>query len=340
MDLFFRFLCGIYGNAPVKRVTSGMYFFVLVFILASWSLVPISAYTPPPSNRTDILLDTNWKFIKSDVAGAQIASFNDATWTLLNLPHTWNNLDGQDGGGNYYRGVGWYRKHFTVSSDLAGRSLFLRFDGSNQVADVYLNGTLLGQHKGGFSAFCYNISSLITVGADNVLAVKVTNANNNDIPPLSADFTFFGGIYRSVHLLATDNLAITPLDYASSGIYIKPSAVSASSASLTITAIIRNGNALSKIAAVTAVVVNAAGTTAATLTGSQTIAAGQQSSIILTGTIANPHLWNGLADPYCYTVYVQVSDGTATTDVVTQPLGLRTFSVDPANGFFLKRLIS
>jgi beta-galactosidase len=310
--------------------------YCLVFLLlCAVTHLPTFAYTPPASNRAIVNLDSTWKFNLADVSGAQNISFNDAAWTSINLPHTWNNLDGQDGGGNYYRGIGWYRKHFTVSSSYSGRKLYLKFSGANQVADVYVNGTLIGEHKGGYAAFCFDITSAAIVGADNVLAVKVNNASSTDIPPLSADYTFFGGIYRDVNLLVTDLLAVTPLDYASPGVYCKTPAVSASSATIRIVSKIRNANTSAKTTTVTTVIADASGATVATLTGSQSIAASSSYDFVQSTTIATPHLWNGFANPYLYRVYVQVSDGTTTTDVVDQPLGIRFFSVDPNNGFYL-----
>jgi beta-galactosidase len=305
-------------------------------VLLLWLIVSyVSAYTPPASNRVLINIDTSWKFNRADAANAQTSAFNDAAWTTINLPHTWNNIDGQDGGGNYYRGVGWYRKHFTVNSTYSGRTVYIKFDGVNQVADVYINGTLIGEHKGGFAGFCYDISSMITFGADNLLAVKVTNAANDAIPPLSADFTFFGGIYRDVNLLVTDKLAVTALDYGSPGVYCKTPAVSATSATVNIVSKIRNANPAAKTATITSIIADASGATVATLTGSQSIAAGSTFDFVQSTAISSPHLWNGLNDPYLYHVYVQISDGSTTTDVVDQPLGLRYFTINPNTGFSL-----
>jgi beta-galactosidase len=295
----------------------------------------LTAFSQTTTLRQDLLLDTNWKFIKSDVTGAEGISFSDAAWTTISLPHTWNNIDGQDGGSNYYRGIGWYRKHFTVASAEAGRGIFLKFDGANIVTDVYLNGTALGTHKGGFGAFCFDVTSLVNIGADNVLAVKVNNAYNADIPPLSADFTFFGGIYRDVHLISTDKLAITPLDYASPGVYVKTTNVSAASATVTVTAKVRNNNTTSKSVTMNAVIEDGFGTGVSSLTVTQTIAANSSYDFTQSKTISNPHLWNGRTDPYIYKVIVTVLDGSTVTDSLEQPLGFRYFRVSPDSGFFL-----
>src|ERR1035438_5010812 len=133
-------------------------------------------YTPPATARTNIVLDPGWRFIRQDVAGAQTNGFDDSSWTNLNLPHTWNNLDGQDGGNNYYRGIGWYRLHYTVPASYAGQHFFLKFDGVFSDANVWLNGVFLGEHQGGFAAFVYDATPAINVGSDNVIAVQVNNA--------------------------------------------------------------------------------------------------------------------------------------------------------------------
>src|SRR6266852_3270206 len=112
-------------------------------------------FTPPTSRRADFNLKDGWEFNRGDVDGAQDAKFDDAAWTSISIPHTWNNLDGQDGGGDYYRGVGWYRRHYVVDASHTNQQFFLKFDGANLVADVYVNGTLVGEHQGGFSAFVF-----------------------------------------------------------------------------------------------------------------------------------------------------------------------------------------
>jgi hypothetical protein len=171
----------------------------------------------PPASRTWLSLNSGWRFHRGDVSGAQAPAFNDAAWTALSVPHTWNAQDGADGGGDYYRGIGWYRRRITVPADLSGKMFFLQFAGANQVADVWIDGAHLGQHQGGYSRFRFGATANLTPGRESVIAVKVTNADNPDIAPLSADYTFQGGIYRNVSLYAVDRLAVRMLDYAGSG---------------------------------------------------------------------------------------------------------------------------
>jgi beta-galactosidase len=307
----------------------------LPLLLGLATSVDSQVYIPPATHRADLNLDSNWRFIRQDVAGAQATNFDDSTWTLLNLPHTWNNYDGQDGGNNYYRGVGWYRTHYTVDASYTGRSFFLKFDGSFYVTDVWVNGNYLGEHQGGFAAFAFDATALVNVGGDNVIAVKVNNAANANIPPLSADFTFDGGLYRDVHLLVTDVLNISPLDYGSPGVYWQASNVSATSADLQVTTVVSNSDSVVHAAVVRVVLADAATNIVALLTNAFTIPAGTVSNVLSSTTIASPHLWDGRNDPYLYQLYVELGDGTNVNDLVSQPLGFRSFVIDPTNGFFL-----
>jgi beta-galactosidase len=296
-----------------------------------------ATYTPP-ALRTWLSLNSGWRFHKGDVTNAQAPAFDDSSWTALSVPHTWNAADGADGGGNYYRGVGWYRRHITVPAELAGKMLFLQFAGANQVADVWIDGTHLGQHQGGYSRFRFGATANLTPGRESVLAVKVTNADNPDIAPLSADYTFQGGIYRNVSLYAVDKLAVRMLDYAGPGVYLRQRSVTAASATVDVRATVFNNDTTSRSLVVRAVVTGADGTIVADRSSApQTIGANAGLDVVQTLTIANPRRWNGLADPYQYSATVEIRDAAAgtVTDVVTEPLGLRSFSLDPATGFSL-----
>jgi len=292
-------------------------------------------FTPPANHRADVLLDDGWRFIRSDVVGAQQTVFNDTNWESINLPQTWNNLDGQDGGTNYYRGPGWYRKQFRVDRAFAGRRLFLKFDGAFSVAEVWVNGDRLGEHRGGFAAFVFDATDALKVGGNNLIAVKVSNAYDRDIPPLSADFTFFGGIYRGVHLLVTDSLQVSPLDYGSPGVYLKTTDVTPKSVALEVTAVISNAATSSASANIRAVVVDAQNKIITALTSPLSLAAATVSNVVMKTTVPHPHLWDGVRDPYLYHVFVEVERGTNVVDLVQQPLGFRSFNIDPDKGFFL-----
>jgi beta-galactosidase len=186
-----------------------------------------------------------------------------------------------------------------------------------------------------FGAFCFDITRLLNASGDNVIAVRVTNARDEDIPPVSADFTFFGGIYRSVRLLGLNPLSISPIDDASPGVYVKQANVSADRAELEITTKLRNAGTADKNADVTAEILDADDQPVQTIGAPTQVAAGGAADSVQRVAIARPHLWDGRNDPYLYHVRVSVSDGGNLVDRVTQPLGIRFFRVDPEQGFFL-----
>jgi beta-galactosidase len=308
---------------------------VVCFVFFNASSTFAQPYHPPASHRVDMPLDAGWKFIRQDIAGAEKTDFDDSAWSPVDLPHTWNNLDGEDGNTNYYRGVGWYRTHCPVGENYSGRKLFLKFDGAFLVTDVYVNGNFLGEHQGGFAEFVFDATPYLKTGADNVIAVKVNNAANTNIPPLSADFTFFGGLYREAHLLVTDPVQISPLDYGSPGIFLKTTDVSSRSANLQVTAVLSNSTDVAQTVTVRNVITDAATNIVAVMTNVVTLPPNSAMDSVAATAILRPHLWDGLADPYLYRTFTEVWRGSELVDIVMQPLGFRFYRVDPNGGFFL-----
>jgi beta-galactosidase len=285
--------------------------------------------------RGEVLLDDGWKFIRQDVTDAQTAGFDDGAWETVTLPHTWNALDGQDGGRNYYRGVGWYRRHFTPAASLAGKCLFLRFEGAATVTEAFVNGDSVGVHRGNFAAFCFDVTGKLKPGVDNVLAVKVNNARNGDIPPLGGDFNICGGLYRGVRLLALDPLSVTPLDDGGPGVYLRQTRVNEERAEVEVTVKLRNASDDAVTPALTVLVTDRDRKLVKRTDCGAQLAAGGAADVAQSLVIDKPHLWNGRPDPYLYTVTVEVRDGDRLADRVVQPLGLRYFRVDPNEGFLL-----
>lgn len=286
--------------------------------------------------RDERTLNSDWMFIQNDVG----LEATDVPWETVTIPHTWNALDGQNGGGvktdpasGYYRGACWYQKKFTMDFDATSHRSFIKFDAASMVATVYLNGSELGQHKGAFTAFCYEITDFIKPGETNLLQVRVDNSFDLDIAPLSGDFTMFGGIYRPVHLLVTDQTCITPLDYASSGIYLSPKEVSTETAEIHVLSKINSASA-AQIQVVTTVR-DAEGCEVSTVSTAIDLAAKKDKSVSQALIIDAPHLWNGRLDPYLYSVSVQLIKNDQVIDAVTEALGVRTFHADPRAGFIL-----
>jgi beta-galactosidase len=184
-----------------------------------------SPYRPPESDREVTVLTGPWKFHRGHVQESRPFDryFDDSNWESVIVPHTWNAKDGQDGGDNYYRGIGWYRVKLLVSEEYTGleRRFYLQFEGAMLVTYVWVNSHFAGSHKGGFATFRIDVTNQLEIGQENSVAVLVNNAYNKDVMPLwPADFTFFGGLYRNVSLLVTNTLHVTGTDYGGPGIHV------------------------------------------------------------------------------------------------------------------------
>ena len=294
--------------------------------------------------REVIGLEADWRFNRGDVAGAAAGDFDDTGWADVDLPHTWNALDGQDGGDDYWRGIGWYRKLYEAPAELAGRQLFVRFEGASLTTEVFINGAWAGRHEGGFSGFTFDVTDSLRPGAVNLIAVKVDNANQDDVAPISGpdvlhtgpDHTIFGGIYRGVDLVATDPVHVTLTDYGSPGVYVKQGRVTRDLAAFEVTTKVVNGSDEPRAVTVVADVLDATGALVRRVSDARQAAGGggtvQFSQDVL---LSDPHLWDGVRDPYLYEVVVRVQVEGVTVDEVRQPLGLRDFYIDPQQGFFL-----
>ena len=153
--------------------------------------------------RKIININDAWKFIKQDVVGAFDKAFNDANWENVSVPHTWNAIDGANGF-DFYKGACWYRKELLIDTLEKGNRVYIEFNGSNSITDVYVNGNHMGQHRGGYSTFRFDITDVVEFGKLNTLSVKVDNTVVEDVYPQMADFTFYGGMYRDVNLVITN----------------------------------------------------------------------------------------------------------------------------------------
>lgn len=281
----------------------------------------------------NLFLKNGWKFHKGDFSGAERIDCDTSTWSSVKVPHTWNT--DLINGDTYFLGICWYRNIIVVTEKMEGKRLFLRFRGVNTVAEVYINGKPVGNHKGGYSAFCFEITDYVHSG-QNTLAVKVDNSFNNNITPVSNNlFTRFGGIYRPVELLARNKICITPLDYASSGVYLKQKKVSPENADLEIITKISNGSLAAAKCEIEVIINDADKKVVKKLSKKVNIPSAKTASAAVSCNISDPHLWNAKDDPYLYSVKVTLSVNGKKIDSVTQSMGLRYFNVDPVRGFFL-----
>lgn len=285
-------------------------------------------------SRTGQLLNADWKFQSGEVKDAQAADFDAANWQTLSLPHNWGWEQAQRGE-KYQRGPGWYRRTLDVGTPQTNRRYFVRFEAAGSVADVYLNGKALGQHRGAFGAFCFELTKDLAKDGTNILAVRVSNAEEKDIAPLSGDFCVFGGLYRPVHLLDTDEICFTPTDHGSPGVAWLQTQVSAQQAALDVTTQISNGTKRKQSLTLVARVVDADGKMVATTTNAITLMPSVTEPFRLQVVVPKPRRWHGRKDPYLYKAIVELRDANKVRDSVEQPLGLRSYYVDPDKGFFL-----
>ena len=303
------------------------YIFILLFIVG-WAQA---------QQRVVYTINDGWKFTKGSPFEAQLTGCDDSSWETVNIPHTWNDKDADDETPGFYRGPVWYRKQLFIDKSQEGRRAVIYFEGANQEVRFYLNGQFVGEHKGGYTRFCFDITSHLRYGQENLFAIYVNNVYNPNIPPLSAEFTFFGGIYRDVYLQFMNPVHIATNDYASSGVYIRTPEVNNSAASVEITTLLTNDMPQATEIRVENIICDADGKEVKKTQAEVKLAAGEtKADISKKIKIDSPRLWD-IDDPYRYMVYTRILDKRKGTllDEVVNPLGLRWFKFDSEKGFFL-----
>lgn len=256
--------------------------------------------------REKINMNENWTFYGPK-----------GTPETINLPHTWNAVDGQDGGNDYWRGTCTYETTFPMPEfDPDTQTVYLEFQGVNASADVELNGTAVIHHDGGYSTFRAEVTGLLQ--AENHMTVRVDNSVNDRVYPQKADFTFYGGIYRDVTLLVVNKHHFDLDFFGSPGLRITP-ALDGTTGKIRVESWTNVENPTVEVT-----LTDAAGTT---------VASGQGTDVTL--DIPNVHLWDGVKDPYLYTATLRLVENGEVVDEISSRFGVRTFRVDPKEGFFL-----
>lgn len=280
------------------------------------------------AQRENILINQDWNFRFSH-------QVNKNSSRRVDLPHTWNAQDALSGKPDYKRGIGNYDKKLFIRSEWKGKRLFLRFEGANCVSNVFINGKQIGEHRGGYGAFIFEITDKVNYGKDNTVLVRVNNGEQLDVMPLVGDFNFYGGIYRDVHLLVTEDICISPLDYASPGVYLFQQHVGEKQAAVLARINLSNGTEHPRQATLRLQVKEG---DKVVYQADKKVTVAPHTSVQpeeMSFTLLNPRLWNGREDPFMYqTVITLVKDGKE-IDKVEQPLGLRYYATDADRGFFL-----
>jgi len=294
-------------------------------------------YPNEKAARKTILLNKDWKFIRQDVANGYKTDYSDSDWQNVSIPHCWNAQDVVDTRNfndgfeiyqAYYRGPGWYRKQFLFDASLKDKKIFLEFEGANQVAEAWLNDRYLGKHIGGYTGFSFDITNDIRPGKNNILAVRVDNSYNYDIPPHTADFIMYGGLYRDVRLVIKDKLFVNDLAV----VVPEVDLILAKTKTRTM---VRNANKEKKDITLITNIVNEQGEIVVSDLISAVLDA--ESSLKLESELPefkNPHLWSP-EDPYLYTVYSTLFSVGQPVDEVKSSIGYRWYSFDADSGFYL-----
>ena len=266
--------------------------------------------------RNTIQFNTGWLFRKD---WAEVPASLPADWEAVTLPHTWNAIDGQDGGNDYFQGSCCYARTIAKADLPEAQKYYLEIRGAASSADVYLNGSHMAHHDGGFSTWRVDLSDKLQ--KENLLAVMVDNAPNDTVYPQVADFTFYGGLYRNVNLICVPESHFDLDYYGTPGIKVTP-VMDGTDAKVAVEVFLTNRK---EEQTVRYSLMNRDGKIIGTFEG------GAKANF----RIQNAHLWNGKKDPYLYTMKAELLEGDVILDTVTTRFGCRSFVIDPERGFIL-----
>lgn len=277
--------------------------------------------------RQSIIFNREWKFQLGDVAGAEAAAFDDGKWDDANLPHSFSMP--YFAADRFYVGYGWYRKHFDVPSKWTGKRIHLEFDGVFQVAEIFVNGKRIGEHRGGYTGFTIDVTDAVKIG-DNIIAVRVNNIWNPRLAPRAGEHTFSGGIYRDARIVVT-----APVHVAWYGTFVTTPQVSKESGTVNVKTEVVNDSSAQRLVTVKTSIVEAKGKVVAQMESTQAIAANTTNIFDQTSSsISRPKLWSP-EHPNLYSVKTVLLDGKKAVDDYASPLGFRWFRFTADEGFFL-----
>lgn len=324
---------------------------VIPFLIFIWFLSAAPSETGASQQhqgpRIEKKINSNWTFnyFPGDEmeSGCEAPGFNDSAWPLISIPHTWSTCEttgdedpfigNQDERENPYwwTGWGWYRKRFGINTGIGTRKVFVEFEGVHKYCKVWINGHYLGDHKGGYGSFDFDITEHLVPGNENVLAVAVSNVQNDSygIPPMAAaDINLYGGIWNNVNLVIKDKLYIPMQGSASheGGTFITTPQITEKAGIVRVRTWVRSDNPVPESCVLYTSINDAEGNSSRTVKSKHTIQPGETFMFDQTlKPVKNPHLWSP-DDPYMYEVRSEVSAGGKETDVFSSPLGFRWFN--------------
>ena len=267
--------------------------------------------------RQVVNMNAKWAFSKEATEPPKTMPDN---WYWVHLPHSWNDIDGQDGGNDYFRGTAFYAKEIEKSEFPKANEYYLELCGANSSATVYVNGKEISHHDGGYSTWRVRLTDVLT--EKTLLVIAVDNASNEQVYPQSADFTFYGGLYRDVKLIAVDYSHFDLENFGGQGLKVTPQ-INGDDAKVEIEVWVTNPKENQQIKYV---LEDAKSESVAKMITGETK---------VTLDIPNVHLWHGRKDPYLYTVKVSLIEDDIVLDNLSTRIGCRTFEIDPERGFIL-----
>ena len=299
------------------------------FILQCLLLVVICSSVNSYSREVKSI-NANWNFSKGMSAPRGFGRGGSQEAQKINLPHTWNSIDFMSDGG-YYRGYGSYSKDLDIPADYKGKRFFLKFDGASSVTNVFFNSNFIGEHKGAYNSFTFEITEFVNYSGKNSISVICDNSLRLDVAPQGGDFNIYGGLYRDVWLIVTDDDAcISPLYYGSSGIFVNQLFVSEKRAELRAEIFLSTISDY-KNCEVEFTIFDKDDKVISTQTTTNIF----NNKVYCNVGIDRPHLWNGVKDPYLYRTVTKLKRNGKEIDLVEEKIGIRYFYVDPDKGFFL-----
>jgi len=267
--------------------------------------------------REIVNINSKWSFSKQ---ATSVPSAIDASWDVVDLPHSWNAVDGQDGGNDYYRGTAYYAKTINKADLPVADRYYLEIRGANSSADVYVDGKALAHHDGGYSTWRVDVTEALA--DSSLLTIAVDNSANDRVYPQMADFTFYGGIYRDVNLICVSESHFDLDYYGGPGIMVTPT-INGTNANVDVKVLLTNVKAGQTVKYT---FYDKDENVVATLETAE-----PQASLV----IENVHLWHGRKDPYLYCCEAELMDNGTVLDNVCTRFGCRSFQIDPNNGFIL-----
>ena len=298
----------------------------ILLILIFWGI--FQAYSTENNPRITYSINDSWQFRLGT------SDIGEDGWSMVSIPHTWNAEDCVDDFSGFYRGTGWYRKNIQVDSVMLSRSLYLFFEGANQRTKLFVNRHRVGEHIGGYTFFCFDITPYIREG-ENQLVVCVDNSYDPEIPPLSADFTFFGGIYRDVSLISVSPIHISTTHYASSGVYVNTPEITEEKALVDICTMLSNTQAERSKIFVEHKIYSATGECVATSKKKVIVDTEREQAFNIQIVVNHPELWE-IERPNLYRLQTCLWDNEGKLlDEVSNTFGIRTCSFSAEKGFEL-----